>query len=122
MKLKEKNVVRINKEIRSKIGKHYRDGLTSKQIACIIKASDVAIRKCISRHFIEYKNEHEENKKLIKESNSLIEKTYKRFISDQALLKQNRQSYMYDENYNLIFDSSRGEIPNGLPQKYVRTT
>lgn len=122
MKVSEKKPVRIDKNIRIKVGDYYRSGLTSKQISCIIKASDVAIRKCISRHFVEYKSEHEENRKLIKESNSIIEKTYKRFISDQALLKQNRQSYMYDENYNLIFDNSRGEIPNGLPAKYMRTT
>ncbi|MDU6483118.1 MAG: hypothetical protein E6538_14075 [Paeniclostridium sordellii] len=120
--MSETKAVRIDKKTRLKVGDYYRSGLTSKQISCIIKASDVAIRKCISRHFIEFKNEHEKNKKLIKETNSVIEKTYKRFISDQALLKQNRQSYMYDEKFNLIFDSNRGEIPNGLPRKYIRTT
>ncbi|SCJ52180.1 Uncharacterised protein [uncultured Clostridium sp.] len=118
----EQKMVRIDKKVRKRVGDLYKDGLTSKQISCIVKASDDAIRKCISRHFIEYKSEHEENKKLIKESNLLIEKTYKRFISDQALLKQNRQSFIYDEKFNLIFDSSRGEIPNGLPAKYMSTT
>nr|WP_195366184.1 hypothetical protein [[Eubacterium] tenue] len=120
--MSEKKVARIDKNTRKRIGDLYKKGLTSKQISGVVKASDVAIRKCISRNFIEYKSEHEENKKLIKESNSLIEKTYKRFISDQALLKQNRQSYIYDEKFNLIFDSNRGPIPNGLPAKYMSTT
>lgn len=109
------------KEKLKKIGNLYEQGYSSKQIASILQATDCAIRQTIHRNFSHLKEVHESNKKLNHESRVLIEKRYKKFISDSALLKQNRQSYSYDKNYNLVFNEQRGAIPNGLPSKYMRT-
>lgn len=111
------------KEKLQKIGEYYEQGYTSKQIASILETTDCSIRQTICRNFRHLKEVHESNKKLNHESRILIEKRYKKFISDSALLKQNRQSYNYDKNYNLVFNENerRGAIPNGLPSKYMRT-
>ncbi|MEG0857401.1 MAG: hypothetical protein RSB77_03555 [Bacilli bacterium] len=109
------------KEKLQKIGDLYEQGYTSKQIASILKSTDCSIRQTICRNFSHLKEVHDNNKKFNHENRMLIEKTYKQFISDSALLKQNRQSYNYDKNYNLVFNEKRGAIPNGLPSKYMRT-
>lgn len=111
------------KEKLKKIGNLYEQGYTSKQISSILETTDCSIRQTICRNFSHLKEVHENNKKLNKESRSVIEKRCKKFISDSALLKQNRQSYNYDKNYNLVFNENekRGAIPNGLPSKYMRT-
>lgn len=109
------------KEKLKKIGNLYEQGYTSKQISSILEITDCSIRQTIHRNFSHLKEVHESNKKLNKESRSVIEKRCKKFISDSALLKQNRQSYNYDKNYNLVFNEKRGAIPDGLPSKYMRT-
>ncbi|MGL5652138.1 MAG: helix-turn-helix transcriptional regulator [Paraclostridium sp.] len=109
------------KEKLQKIGKYYEQGYTSKEIANILQVTDCSIRQTICRNFSHLKEIHNNNKKLNHESRMLIEKRCKKFISDTALLKQNRQSYNYDKDYNLVFNEKRGEIPNGLPSKYMRT-
>ncbi|WP_290063341.1 hypothetical protein [Paraclostridium bifermentans] len=111
------------KEKLKKIGEYYEQGYTSKQIASILQTTDCSIRQSICRNFSHLKEVHENNKKLNHEGRILIEERCKKFISDSALLKLNRQSYNYDKNYNLVFNENekRGAIPSGLPSKYMRT-
>lgn len=98
----------------------YIRGLTSSEISKRIDENIESIQKCITRNFKEYKEIHNLNRNNYKETIKAVNKMNKKFISDDALLKMNRQSYKYDSDYNLIFNEERGKIPNDLPKKIKR--
>lgn len=110
---------KLNKEIVETL---YKKGLSASDISERLEhISASTIQKCITRNFQHLKETHKENRKMRQENLRILKYQEKKFISDSALLKYNRQSYNYDKDYNLIFNEKRGAIPDGLPSKYMRT-
>ena len=110
---------KLNKEIVETL---YKKGLSASEISERLEFISVSsIQKCITRNFKHLRDTHKENRKMRQENLMILKLQEKKFISDSALLKYNRQSYNYDKDYNLIFNEKRGAIPDGLPSKYMRT-
>lgn len=105
---------------REQIKNLYLKGYNSKEISDIMCLSHGYIRNLISKHFREYRDEH----KIIRDNNKSIKKAVKTmnnsYINNTALLKFNRQSYIYNKNNNLVFDESRGSRPEDLPKTFYK--
>lgn len=116
----KKGLLKINKLERIK--KLYLQGLNAKEIANILKDSHGYIRNIISENFKEFRKEHIKARDLNKSIIRAINRTNNNYMSDIALMKQNRQSFRYDKNGNLEFDEeNRANKPNDLPKKiYIK--
>nr|WP_312985698.1 hypothetical protein [Clostridioides sp.] len=119
---KESRAIHLeNREKRpnDKIKELYCKGYTISEISKILNVKRDNVKNHFYRNLTEYRSDHEEARKLNNEIKKLVQKECKNYISDHALLKINRQSYVYDKNNDLVYNDKRcGEIPSGLPRKY----
>lgn len=98
----------------------YLKGYDSKEIADISNKDSNTVNLCIYRNCVDLKKIHKENQRIRKDTLKLLDRYNKTYINDSSLLKYNRQSYKNDKNNNLEFDSSRGEKPYDIPEKYKK--
>lgn len=99
----------------------YIEGYNAKEIAMILGKSHGHIRNYISKNLKEYGFQHRKARDLNKEIKKVVRSMNNSFMSDSSLLKQNRQSYRYDRNYNIEFDEpTRSARPSDAPKKFYR--
>lgn len=97
-----------------KVKELYMRGLNAKEIAIKLNAKSDTVQRCINRNFSKYKLIHTENRANYKSIVGSINYMNRKFISDSSLLKWNRQSYNYNEKYDLVFDENRGAKPGDI--------
>ena len=103
------------------IKQRYIEGYSSSEIAILLNKSYGYIRNYICENLTSYRREHRKSRSLNKEIKKVVASMANSYISDSAMLKQNRQSYNYDKNNNLEFDeTTRSARPSGLPKKIYR--
>ena len=98
----------------------YLKGYNSSEIAEIFEASKGSVLKCIQRNTDDEDNKiHKRNRFNMKQAEQAIKRTNNRHISDNQLLKWNRQIYKTDRrNGNIILDCDCA-APIDLPQKIM---
>lgn len=96
----------------------YVKGYNISEISKILELDKNNVKMHVSRNLGPFKVQHEKSRKENEEIKKVVSKMSKSFISDQSLLKINRQSYNYNKNYDLVFNESRGERPFDLPKRY----
>lgn len=104
------------------IKEKYVEGYNAKEIANILGKSHGHIRNYISKNLLKkYGFQHRKARDLNKDIKKAVRSFNNSFMSDSALLKQNRQSYKYDKNYNIEFnEDTRSARPDDAPKKYYR--
>lgn len=103
------------------IKEKYIEGYNAKEIAIILDKSHGHIRNYISINLKEYGFKHRKARDLNREIKKVVRYMNNSFMSDSSLLKQNRQSYKYDKNFNIEFDEkTRSSRPGDAPKKYYR--
>lgn len=104
-----------------KIQKLYLKGYNAKEIGKLMCLSHGYIRNLISKHLKEYGQEHRKARDLNKSIIKAINTINNSYIGNSALLKQNRQSYIYNKNDNLVFDEeTRGTRPDDIPKVFYK--
>lgn len=99
----------------------YIEGYNAKEIATILDESHGHIRNYISQNLKKYSFEHRKARDLNKNIKKVVRSMNNSFMSDASLLKQNRQSFKYDKNYNIEFDEeTRSARPDDVPKKFYR--
>lgn len=119
---KEQLEIRQNKKkvaSTEKIKQLYLKGYNAKEIADILNLSHGHIRNFISVNLRERSQEHRKSRDLNKSIIKSINNMNNSYISNAAFLKQNRQSYKYNKNNNLVFDEdTRGTRPTDVPKTF----
>lgn len=108
-------------DVKEKIKELYLKGYNAKEIAKMLQKSHGYIRNLISTNLRECSKDHRKARDLNKSIINAINSMNNSYISDASLLRQNRQSYKYDKNFNLVFDEeSRSTRPHDVPKKFYR--
>lgn len=93
----------------------YIKGFNAKEIAVKLDAKSDTVQRCINRNFSKHKLIHLQNRANYKSIISSINYQNKKHMSDSSLLRWNRQSYNYNEKYDLVFDEkTRGLKPGDM--------
>lgn len=116
----KKDLVQLN-EFES-IKKLYLKGYNAKEIAKLRSVTHGYMRIYISQNLKEYGREHRKARDLNKTIRTVVSNMTNSYMSNSALLRQNRQSYRYDKNENIEFDeSTRSAKPADAPKKFYRS-
>ena len=107
---------------KNKVKELYIEGKNAKEIAERLNAKSDTVQKCINRNFSEYKSIHLKNRADYKQTISSIDYMNKKYMSDNSVLKWNRQSYNYNNKFDLVFDETRGLIPGDMNIKIKNRT
>lgn len=125
----------MNKRVKNKniIIQLYLDGYNGNEIAELKELNN----KTVQRILREFKKElsgnklnnfelvHKKNRAIKLEARSNEKRANNKIISEQALIRWNRQSYISvgkkGEKHSLVFDSKRGSIPYGMPKIFRGT-
>ncbi|CUQ30614.1 hypothetical protein [Clostridium baratii] len=104
---------------KSKVKDLYLKGYNATEIAAIYEATKCAVQKCIQRNTNDSDLKiHKKNRMYMKSAERVIDRTNKRSISDNQLLKWNRQSFTTEKETGDINYNEDCIAPYDLPLKF----
>ncbi|MCJ8341623.1 MAG: hypothetical protein MJH09_02040 [Cetobacterium sp.] len=108
---------------KEKVKEKYLAGYNSTEIAKMLSSKEKivkksTVKKCISRNFSDLKNIHLKNRSELKLISKAYDNELNSYIIEREFINFNRNSYIYNKNFNLKFNEEHGVATNGTPKTF----